>query len=285
MGAMTLRLDGMLVPVMTGGNSRRAKLTIERDGSLQLIAAPDVQKGELEQFLASKRDWIYRKLADKEAFSAEPVTKELVDGEGFLYLGRSHQLRVVSTDDRRVRLQKGRLVLPRSVVGTGYEQIIDWYRATGLAGSSRARRTGPPACESRLRPSRSLTSAISGARRYRMVGCGSTGRRCNSDHRSLSTSLHMSSHTFGSHTTDQHFGKSSAEQCLILTSERALWPKPAPRSGWAPFGWKMSCHTRPTICCDDAKRRLAERMTKETRLRTTDLPRDLIHKIDSVMGA
>jgi predicted metal-dependent hydrolase len=133
MGAMTLRLDGMLVPVMTGGNSRRAKLTIERDGSLQLKAAPDVQKGELEQFLASKRDWIYRKLADKEAFSAEPVTKELVDGEGFLYLGRSHQLRVVSTDDRRVRLQKGRLVLPRSVVGTGYEQIIDWYRATGLA--------------------------------------------------------------------------------------------------------------------------------------------------------
>ncbi|XTP38083.1 M48 family metallopeptidase (plasmid) [Mycobacterium sp. TJFP1] len=130
--AMTLQLDGMRVPVLTGGGSRRAKLTIERDGSLQLKAAPDVQKAELEQFLASKRDWIYRKLADKEALSAEPVTKELVDGEGFLYLGRSHQLRVVSTDDRRVRLQKGRLILPRSVVGQGYEQIIDWYRATGL---------------------------------------------------------------------------------------------------------------------------------------------------------
>jgi len=131
--AMTLQLDGMRVPVLTGGSSRRAKLTIERDGSLQLKAAPDVQKAELERFLASKRDWIYRKLADKEALSAEPVTKELVDGEGFLYLGRSHQLRVVGTDDRRVRLQKGRLVLPRSVVGEGYEQIIDWYRATGLA--------------------------------------------------------------------------------------------------------------------------------------------------------
>lgn len=132
-GAMTLQLDGMRVPVLTGGSSRRAKLTIERDGSLQLKAAPDVEKAELEQFLASKRDWIYRKLADKEALSAEPVTKELVDGEGFLYLGRSHQLRVISTDDRRVRLQKGRLVLPRSLVGAGYEQIIDWYRATGLA--------------------------------------------------------------------------------------------------------------------------------------------------------
>lgn len=132
-GAMTLRLDGMVVPVSPGGKSRKAKLTIERDGSLHLKAAADVERAELEQFLASKRDWIYRKLADKELFTAGPVTKELVDGEGFLYLGRSHQLRIANTDDHRVRLQKGRLVLPRSLVGAGHEQIIDWYRATGRA--------------------------------------------------------------------------------------------------------------------------------------------------------
>ena len=131
--AMTLQLDGMLVPVMTGGNSRKAKLTIERDGSLQLKAAPDVERAELEQFLASKRYWIYRKLADKEALTAEPVTKELVDGEGYLYLGRSHQLRIVNTDYHRVRLRRGRLILPRSLVDSGHEQIINWYRATGLS--------------------------------------------------------------------------------------------------------------------------------------------------------
>jgi predicted metal-dependent hydrolase len=133
MGAMTLQLDGMLVPVLSGGSSRKAKLTMERDGSLRLKAAPDVERAELEEFLASKRDWIYRKLADKEALIAEPVTKELVDGEGFLYLGRSHQLRIVDTDDHRVRLQRGRLILPQSLAGSGQEQIIDWYRATGRA--------------------------------------------------------------------------------------------------------------------------------------------------------
>jgi predicted metal-dependent hydrolase len=132
MGAMALQLDGMLVPVSTGGTSRKAKLTIERDGSLQLQAAPDVERAELEQFLASKRDWIYRKLADKEALSAAPVTKELVDGEGYLYLGRSHRLRIVNTDDHRVRLQRGRLFLPQSLADSGHEQIISWYRATGL---------------------------------------------------------------------------------------------------------------------------------------------------------
>jgi hypothetical protein len=98
-----------------------------------LKAAQDVERAELEQFLASKRDWIYKKLADKEALTAEPVAKELIDGEGYLYLGRSHQLRVVNTKDDRVRLQRGRLILPRSLADSGHEQIINWYRATGRA--------------------------------------------------------------------------------------------------------------------------------------------------------
>jgi predicted metal-dependent hydrolase len=131
-GVTTLRLDGMLVPVFTGGKSRKARLTIERDGSLQLKAAQDVERGELEQFLASKRDWIYRKLADKELFTAEPVTKELVDGEGYLYLGRSHRLKI---DDAHgtVRLERGRLVLPRPLADVGETHLIAWYQRCGEA--------------------------------------------------------------------------------------------------------------------------------------------------------
>ena len=130
--AMTLRLDGMTIPVETGGTSRKAKLTIDRDGSLQLKAAPDVEQAELEHFLASKREWIYRKLAEKESLHYEPVTKELVDGEGFLYLGRSYQLRIVDIDDRRVRLQRGKLNLPRALADPGYKHVIAWYRTAGL---------------------------------------------------------------------------------------------------------------------------------------------------------
>lgn len=132
-GGMTLRLDGMPVPVDTGGKSRKATLTIERDGSLRLTAAPDVERPELERFLASKRAWIYGKLAEKESHAHTPVTKELVNGEGYFYLGRSHQLRILDTDDRRVSLQRGKLVLPRSLSDSGHQQIITWYRTTGAA--------------------------------------------------------------------------------------------------------------------------------------------------------
>ena len=131
-GAGVLRLDGMTIPVDTAGRSRRARLTIERDGSLRLRAAADVDRAELQSFLAAKREWIYRKLAEKEVFDYEPVTKELVNGEGFRYLGRSYRLRI-SDDSDHVRLHKGRLVLPRSLLDRGAEPVIAWYRARGAA--------------------------------------------------------------------------------------------------------------------------------------------------------
>jgi predicted metal-dependent hydrolase len=131
MTSAVLNLDGMAVPVQTAGPSRKARLTIERDGSLTLRAADDVDSAELQAFLAAKRGWIYKKLAEKEALHYEPVTKELVDGEGFLYLGRSHRLLITDTDDRHVGLQRGRLILPAALVGDGHAALIRWYRSRG----------------------------------------------------------------------------------------------------------------------------------------------------------
>lgn len=130
MSTAVLHLDGLCVPVETGGASRKAKLTIEADGSLRLQAAGDVATDELTRFLASKRDWVYRKLAEKEVLQHEPITKELVDGEGFLYLGRSHRLKLTETDGA-VRLERGRLVMPSGLASDGPAHLIAWYQRCG----------------------------------------------------------------------------------------------------------------------------------------------------------
>jgi predicted metal-dependent hydrolase len=130
MSTAVLYLDGLRVPVETGGASRKAKLSIEADGSLRLRAAGDVATDELTRFLASKRDWVYRKLAEKEVLQYEPVTKELVDGEGFLYLGRSHRLKLTETDGA-VRLERGRLVMPSEFASDGPAHLIAWYQRCG----------------------------------------------------------------------------------------------------------------------------------------------------------
>lgn len=150
----TLQLDGMTIPVETKGTSRRATLTIERDGRLQLRAAADVCLTELQAFVASKREWIYKRLAEKEAFDHQPVTKELISGEGFLYLGRSYRLRIVDDDSDRVLLRQGRLTLPRTSLDGGADSIIRWYRRRGdtwlkprIAESAARLRVAPGALE------------------------------------------------------------------------------------------------------------------------------------------
>lgn len=133
MTAFTLTVDDLVIPVETSGPPRKARLTIERDGSLTLRAADDVGHDELRDFVASRRRWIYRKLAEKEAVSYTPVTKELVNGEGFMYLGRSHRLLIVDRGSPIVKLQRGRLLLPASEIGRGHDAVIAWYRDRGLA--------------------------------------------------------------------------------------------------------------------------------------------------------
>lgn len=81
-------------------------------------------------FSLSKREWVYHKLAEKEVLQHEPVTQELVDGEGFLYLGRSYRLKLVETGDS-IRLERGRLALPRHLLGAGDAALIAWYRRCG----------------------------------------------------------------------------------------------------------------------------------------------------------
>ncbi|WP_171058003.1 M48 family metallopeptidase [Modestobacter altitudinis] len=132
MNALVLHLDGIRVSVERAGSGRKARLTIEADGSLRLRADSDVAADELEQFLISKRAWVYRKLSEKEALQHQPVTKEMVDGEGFSYLGRSYRLQL-SDDATDVRLERGRLLLPRVKADAGPEAIIEWYRRRGEA--------------------------------------------------------------------------------------------------------------------------------------------------------
>jgi hypothetical protein len=127
-----VQLDDLRVPVEVGGSSRKARLTIEADGSLRLRAAEDVAIEELQQFLASKREWLYRKLAEKEFLQYEPITKELVDGEGFFYLGRSHRLKIDDVEGA-VRLERGRLILPRRLVEIGEVSLMAWYQRCGEA--------------------------------------------------------------------------------------------------------------------------------------------------------
>jgi predicted metal-dependent hydrolase len=53
--------------------------------------------------------------------------KEFVGGEGFLYLGRSHRLKLVDQQDAPLKLAAGRFCMHRSALPAAREHFIRWY--------------------------------------------------------------------------------------------------------------------------------------------------------------
>jgi predicted metal-dependent hydrolase len=110
--------------------SRRRKtieITVDRGGELFLAAPPDVDEACLRAFVLEKRFWIYTKLAQKARLQKQVPQKQFVDGEGFLYLGRSYRLKLVDSQPAPLRLLNGRFMLRRAVLADGRKHLIYWY--------------------------------------------------------------------------------------------------------------------------------------------------------------
>lgn len=138
----TLVVGDLLLEVAPPGNRKTIEIVVERDASLVLKAPPDVSVQRAAQFVTDKRQWIYRKLAEKDALTGPPISKQFVEGEGFAYLGRSYRLTLTGDGaGSGVRLERGRFHLPAAQADHGAAAMRRWY--TDVGGQWLRRRIRP----------------------------------------------------------------------------------------------------------------------------------------------
>lgn len=122
-----LTVDDLSFVLKRSARRKTMQITVERSGELVLAAPLDVEEGKLREFALEKRFWVYTKLAEKERLLRHVPTKEFVDGEGFLYLGRSYRLKLVDAQDVPLKLANGRFLLRREEIAKGREHFVRWY--------------------------------------------------------------------------------------------------------------------------------------------------------------
>lgn len=122
-----IQLDDLQFTIRRSTRRRTMQITVERTGELILSAAPEVGIDQLREFANEKRFWIYTKLAEKDRLQRKVPRKEFVAGEGFLYLGRSHRLKLVNDQDSPLKLVNGRFALRRDALADAREHFIRWY--------------------------------------------------------------------------------------------------------------------------------------------------------------
>src|SRR5687767_9079965 len=79
---------------------RTASIYVERDGQITLIVPEELSKLKIEKVLEQRRRWIYRNLAEWHDLNGARIERQFVNGEGFLYLGRSYRLKIVPKQDQ-----------------------------------------------------------------------------------------------------------------------------------------------------------------------------------------
>lgn len=122
-----LQVDDLHFVLRRSTRRKTMQITVERDGKLVLSAPPQVDEAALRAFVLENRFWIYTKLAEKDRLQRRVPRKEFVGGEGFVYLGRSHRLKLVAEQDVPLKLAAGRFCLRRDALPAAREHFVRWY--------------------------------------------------------------------------------------------------------------------------------------------------------------
>ena len=149
-----LVVGDLVLAVAPPSDRTTIEIVVERDATLVLKAPPTETVERATQFVTSKRGWVYRKLAEKDALTGPPIVKQFVEGEGFAYLGRSYRLTLTAdtpgvrrnegrpgqqarpdparaADPPAVRLERGRFHLAAAEADRGATAMRRWYIDVG----------------------------------------------------------------------------------------------------------------------------------------------------------
>ena len=112
--------------------SKRTSIGLMVNAQAQLIIRAPLwmPSNEIERFIAQKQNWIIKK---QELFRRRKprIEKQFVDGEEFLFLGKSFQLKILDDLPKAVLLD-GDLMINRAVLKNAKDHLKIWYQNQAL---------------------------------------------------------------------------------------------------------------------------------------------------------
>lgn len=114
--------------------SKRKTLSIivEHNCKIIILAPKSMTDEEISKVIKEKEFWIYKQIADFNILNQSKIERELINGEGFLYLGRSYKLHIVDEQDVALKLINGVFQLRKKELKIGKAVFKDFYRTKGL---------------------------------------------------------------------------------------------------------------------------------------------------------
>ena len=104
---------------------------VERDGSVSVQAPNKVGIDRINDIVERKSRWIRGQLSEFKRLNESRVKRELVDGEGYLYLGRSYRLKIRNGLNNPLVLYQGYFLLDEKHLEDAKTHFISFYKEKG----------------------------------------------------------------------------------------------------------------------------------------------------------
>lgn len=113
-------------------NKRKTvSIYVEPNGDVNVLAPEKISVNDLNHIIEKKKYWIYKSLSELEELNATSVKREIKNGEGFLYLGKSYKLKIKKNLKQPLSLRQGRFHLDRDYQDYAIEYFIKFYKSKG----------------------------------------------------------------------------------------------------------------------------------------------------------
>ncbi len=122
--------------LLEGTNRKTTDIVIERDGTICVRPPLNKTAEEVDVIVEDKRMWIYKNLAEWKELNATAISRELVNGESYYYLGRNYRLRLVLDQKEPLVLKGGRFLLNIKNIGkdpqsSSQKAFVEFYMKKG----------------------------------------------------------------------------------------------------------------------------------------------------------
>ena len=112
-------------------NRKTMSIYVDVDNSITVHAPIQMPIDKLEQIIDEKRFWIHKSITELNELNESRLNRSYVNGEGFLYLGRSYRLKLGENLQRPLTLFQGYFYLDESRVNSAQQYFIRFYKEKG----------------------------------------------------------------------------------------------------------------------------------------------------------
>jgi predicted metal-dependent hydrolase len=123
-----MKLDGIDIIVEKTERRKTVSIFIERDGSVKVLAPLTASDEKVEMAIRSKEYQIFSKLAKWKELNLGRVSRQFVNGQSFLYLGRNYRLSIEENQDIPLKISGGYFRLDKKLVDKADKVFKDFYR-------------------------------------------------------------------------------------------------------------------------------------------------------------